>query len=300
MRFDLVDLALFLHIHEAGTITAGAARSHMTLASASERIRDMETALGVPLLLRERRGVRATEAGRTLAHHARLVLRQMACLRDELGEYGGGLKGHVRLQCNTATLSEFLPEALSRFLADHPRVSIDLEERASADIVAALRGGFCDIGLVSDAEDLHGLHSVVLRPDPLVLIVPRQHPLAAAREVRLADVADHDFVGLLENTALQTHLAQQARRLGKVLHYRIRLGHVDSICRMVGKGIGVAVVPRASARRHTRTAAIKAIKLHDTWAQRQLVLCVRQLDSLPPCARQLVEHLRLGAPAGEH
>ena len=86
MRSDLTDLRLFVNVHEAGTITGGATATHMTLASASERIRSMEESLGVPLLVRDRRGVRSTPAGRTLLHHARLVLRQMDLLQGELGD----------------------------------------------------------------------------------------------------------------------------------------------------------------------------------------------------------------------
>ena len=97
MRFDLTDLRLFLNVQETGSITAGAKRSHMTLASASERIRGMEDTLGVPLLLREHRGVEPTPAGRTLAHHARVVLAQMDRMRGELDHYGHGLKGHCLL-----------------------------------------------------------------------------------------------------------------------------------------------------------------------------------------------------------
>jgi len=88
MRFDLTDLRLFENIVEAGSITRGAAQTHMTLASASQRVLGMEADLGTPLLLRSRQGVQPTEAGRTLAHHARLVLQQMACLRGELGGKG--------------------------------------------------------------------------------------------------------------------------------------------------------------------------------------------------------------------
>lgn len=122
MRFDLTDLRLFLNVVEAGSLTGGAARSHMTLASASQRVRGMEDALGSPLLTRHAQGVRATEAGRTLLHHARVVLQQMERLRGELGEYGQGLKGHVRFMCGTSALTEHLPEVLSRFLAEHPRI----------------------------------------------------------------------------------------------------------------------------------------------------------------------------------
>ena len=106
MHFDLTDLRLFLHVQEAGTITGGAAASYMTLASASERIRGMEDSLGSPLLSRARRGVQLTPAGRTLAHHAQLVLRQIDQLQGELGDYGAGIKGHVRLLCNSSALAE--------------------------------------------------------------------------------------------------------------------------------------------------------------------------------------------------
>ena len=106
MHFDLIDLRLFLHVQEAGTITGGAAASHMTLASASERIRGMEDSLGSPLLSRAPRGVQLTPAGRTLAHHAQLVLRQIDQLQGEMGDYGAGIKGHVRLLCNSSALAE--------------------------------------------------------------------------------------------------------------------------------------------------------------------------------------------------
>src|SRR5881392_4184483 len=99
-------MRLFLHIVEAGSITAGAERAHLALASASERVRKMEETLGMPLLLRGRRGVQPTPVGQTLVHHSRLVLQQMDRMRGELGEYTHGLKGHIRLLCNTAALSE--------------------------------------------------------------------------------------------------------------------------------------------------------------------------------------------------
>ena len=65
-RFDLIDLRLFVHVAEAGSITHGAVRANMTLASASERIRAMEDALSAPLLERNRRGIQLTSAGTVL------------------------------------------------------------------------------------------------------------------------------------------------------------------------------------------------------------------------------------------
>ena len=121
MRFDLADLSLFRHVVEAGSITHGAGRAHLALAAASTRIRNMEDALGVALLTRGRQGVTPTQAGRTLLQHARTILRQAERLHEDLGAYGGGLAGQIRVLSNTNALTEFLPEALSSFLAAHPQ-----------------------------------------------------------------------------------------------------------------------------------------------------------------------------------
>lgn len=292
MRFDLTDLRLFLYTAEAGSITAGAERSHLTLASASARIRGMEDTLGVPLLTRNRRGVETTAAGRTLVHHARVVLQQMDRMRGELGEYARGLKGYVRLLSNTAAMTEFLPETLSAFLAAHPEVDIDLEELVSHEIVEAIAQGRADIGIVNDAVDLSGLETFPFRHDRLVLVTARDHPLAEHRELAFVDTLQEDFVGLTGDNALQAYLAGHAARAGHRLKYRVRLRSFDAVCRMVERNVGVGVIPEHAAIRLQRSMGIRRVRLTDAWATRLLRICVRRFDDLPVFARQLIEHLR--------
>src|SRR5581483_11253422 len=101
MRVDFTDLSLFRHVIEAGSITGGAERANLALAAASTRIRNLEEAIGTPLLVRGRHGVRPTPAGRTLLQHARTMLAQAERLREDLGAYAGGLVGQVRVLSNT-------------------------------------------------------------------------------------------------------------------------------------------------------------------------------------------------------
>ena len=292
MRFDLTDLRLFLHTAEAGSITAGAERAHLTLASASARIRGMEDTLGVPLLTRNRRGVETTAAGRTLVHHARVVLQQMDRMRGELSEYARGLKGYVRLLSNTAAMTEFLPETLSAFLAAHPEVDIDLEELVSHEIVEAIAQGRADIGIVNDAVDLSGLETFPFRHDRLVLVTARDHPLADRRELAFVETLQEDFVGLTGDNALQAYLAGHAARAGHRLKYRVRLRSFDAVCRMVERNVGVGVIPEHAAIRLQRSMGIRRVRLTDAWATRLLRICVRHFGDLPVFARQLIEHLR--------
>jgi DNA-binding transcriptional LysR family regulator len=296
VRFDLTDMQLFLHVIEAGSITAGAERAHIALASASARVRGMEALLGMPLLLRERRGVQPTPLGLSLAHHARLVLQQMERMRGELAEYTHGMKGQIRLLANTAAISEFLPEALARFMTAHPHVDIELEERLSHDIVRAVAEGLADVGIVADSVDLSGLETFAFRVDRLVVVAAAHdaEKIAAGslQSVGFSKLLDMDFIGLAGDSALQRYLALHAARAGKPLKVRVRLRSFDAICRMVENGVGISVIPETAARRCQQTMAIRCIALSDPWSLRNLTICMRRFDELPGHARKLIEQIR--------
>ena len=292
MRFDLSDLSLFRHVVEAGSITKGAERAHLALAAASTRIRNMEDTLGAPLLLRARQGVTPTPAGRTLLQHARAMLAQAERLREDLGAFAGGRAGQVRVLSNTNALTEFLPEALSAFLAAHPHVSVDLEERLSDEIVGLIAEGVGDIGIVAGTVDAGRLTTYPFRSDRFVLVVARDHDLAGREHIGFADVLDREFVGLDRSSAAQRFFAAKAERIGRPLKLRVQLRSFDAVCRLVECGVGIGIVPQTTARRAAKGMAIKAITLTDEWAVRDLAICVRDFDTLPHFARQLVEHLR--------
>jgi molybdate transport repressor ModE-like protein len=292
MRVDLVDLSLFRHVVEAGSITHGADRAHLALAAASTRIRNMEESLGAALLTRGRGGVTPTQAGRTLLQHARTMLAQAERLRADLGAYAGGAAGQVRVLSNTNALTEFLPETLSAFLAAHPHVSVDLEERLSDEIVGLIAEGVADIGIVAGTVDAGRLETFPFRSDRFVLVVAKDHPLARRARIGFSEVLDHDFVGLDRASALQRFLADKATRAGRPLRLRIQLRSFDGVCRLVEHNVGVGIVPETTARIATKTMAIRAVQLTDPWALRDLSICVRDYKALPPYARQLVDHMR--------
>jgi molybdate transport repressor ModE-like protein len=294
LRFDIPDLSLFRHVVEAGSITQGAARAHLALAAASTRIRNMEDAIGAPLLLRNRQGVTPTQAGRTLLQHARTILAQAERLREDLGAYSGGFFSQVRILSNTNALTEFLPDVLSPFLAAHPHVSVDLEERLSDEIVGLIGDGVGDIGIVAGTVDTSRLVTFPFRSDRFVLVVSRDHPLARREKAAFAEVLDYDFVGLDRASALQRFLADKASRIGRPLKLRVQLRSFDGVCRLVERNAGIGIVPETTMRWAARSMAIKAVDLTDTWALRDLTICVRDVAALPPFARQLVEHMRKG------
>ena len=294
MHFDLVDLSLFRHVVEAGSITRGALKANLALGAASTRIRHMEESLGASLLTRGRQGVSPTQAGRALLTHARAILQQTERLREDLGAFAGASAGQIRVLSNTNALAEFLPEALSAFLAAHPQVSVELEERLSDEIVGQIAEGVADIGIVAGTVDTGALTTFPFRKDRFVLAVARGHALAKRSEIAFADVLEQNFVGLDRSSAIQRFLSDKAARIGKPLRLRIQLRSFDAVCRMVESNVGIGIVPETTARRAAKTMAIATVALKDAWALRELTICVRDLKELPNYARQLVDYLRAG------
>src|SRR6201984_1961270 len=183
---------------------------------------------------RPRRSQPVPPCRRRRQHYPR---RRSELLREDLGAYAGGFAGHVRMLSNTNALTEFLPEALSSFLAAHPHVSIDLEERLSDEIVGLIAEGVADIGIVAGTVDAGALETYPFRRDRFVLVVARGHPLAKRAKIGFDELLGHDFVGLDRASALQRFLANKAVRIGRPLRLRVQLRSFDAACRL-GEGNG--------------------------------------------------------------
>jgi DNA-binding transcriptional LysR family regulator len=287
-HLDFVDLRLFTGIAETNSLTRGAERVHMSLPAASTRIKNLEESIGAKLLYRASNGVTLTPPGQVLLQYAVDVLRQMEHLCSELQEYAQGVKGHVRLFANTTAITEFIPGVLSRFLASHSNVNVDLRERLSPRIVRAVTDGSADIGIVAGNVRTEGLEVIPYREDRLILVCARSHPLGQKPEVMFEETLDYEQVCLPEASAIHSFIMEAAERAHRRLKQRIQVGNFDAMCRLVEANVGIGILPESAAQRQAKTSDIHLVQLGDKWALRDLKICVRSLDLLPSFARDLV------------
>ena len=296
MRFDLVDLQLFIAVADSRSITGGAMQVHLALASASARIKGLEQAFGTALLKRGRRGVELTGAGESLLDHARIIMHEVEAMRGDLSAFAGGARASVHMLANTSGLSEHLPKALAAFLREHSEINVDVEERESTDIAAAIANGAADLGFAAEHALPESFERFLFTEDRLVLVSARRSAFASRRQIDFQEAAGHDFVGLTNTTALNLHIAKHAAQLGMRFRFRARLRDFDAICQMVAADVGIAVVPEAAARRCAQSMPIAIVRIRDGWANRRLVICARNFRTLPRPAKQLVDYLRKAAP----
>ena len=288
MHFDLVDLRLMVRVAEANSLTRGAEAVYMSVPTASTRIKNIEDSIGIKLFYRTSQGVTLTPPGQAFVHHARLVLGQLEHLSGDLQEYAKGIKGHLRVFANTTALGEFLPPVLRAYLLAHPDVNIDLRERLSDDVVRSVSDGQTDIGIVAGTVRTENLEVIPYRRDRLVLVVPRDHPMATLPSVAFIDTLKLEHIGLHESSAIHAFLRQICSGLHRTIRLRIQVGNFETACRMIEATVGVGVLPESAARRHAQTMAIQIVPLLDIWSLRAMRICVRSMESLPAFARDLV------------
>jgi DNA-binding transcriptional LysR family regulator len=251
----------------------------------------MEAALGVRIFERSSRGVEPTTAGRMLVQRGRELLAGADQLASDLREWSQGIAGHVRMFVNASALLEALPRRLQEFTQAHPRIRVDVEERMSPEIPAALIEGRADVGVVDVVTPSHGLAFFPFFRDRLALLVASSHPLASEGEVRLAQLLDENFIVLAGSNAVSNRLFNAAQLLGETVKVRQRMRSFDACCRMVAAGLGVAVLPREAVAPQLAHLPLRAVRLADDWAERKHYLAVRTADA-PAAARTLVDALR--------
>ena len=291
MRYELTDLRLFQAIAEAQSLSGGASATHITASAASYRLKNLEQAMGTPLFVRNARGMELTPAGDTLLTHVRELLLGIERMHGEVGRFASGLKGHIRLLANSSSLNGFIIPSVTRFLAANPDVNIDLEERASQTILAAVAAHEVDVGVLAGEFDTVGVRAVRYAVDELVLAVAIDHPLARRQSMRFGAALACDFVCMSRTSSNFLFLRDMAHREGKSPNVRLHAHGFDAVLTLAQAGVGIALVPRSVAAQAIRDGRVAAVALDEPWAVRELSLITRGDGRLPAFTAAFVQFL---------
>jgi DNA-binding transcriptional LysR family regulator len=201
--FDVKQLRVLQAVGEHGSFSAAADALSYTQPAISQQIAALEKRAGTTLVDRGSRGVRLTDAGRTLVAHADVVIARLAAAEAELEAIAGIRGGRVRLSSFPTAGASILPPAVAEFTRRHPDVELNFMEREPEDASASLRAAELEIAIVFEYSEMkqpefdrlyEGIELHHLVDDPMYLALPRNHPLAAKPRVRLSDVADETWV----------------------------------------------------------------------------------------------------------
>lgn len=291
-RLDIYSIRLFVAMAEAGSIARAAEREHIAASALSRRIADLEHALGVPLVVRSARGIELTHAGRGVYEHGRRIEQDLRHLVQEVWSTSGAVVGTVRLFANASAIVGFLPERLRTFTEAHPAVDIALQEHRSWEVVRACLDDRADVGVAVGMDTPNGLESWHFASDPLLVVLPLDHPLARQDRISFEEVASAGLVGIQSGGALDQLIAERAQMAKLPLKINVSVNSFDAACRMVEAGLGAAILPTSSAAAYAGTGRFMRRDLAEPWAQRELRLYALRKSPRLRAVDALIETLR--------
>jgi DNA-binding transcriptional LysR family regulator len=208
-------------------------------------VHELETELGVTLLLRSSRSTRLTEAGQAVLDHARLLLDGAQRLREAADAAARHERGEVTVGFIASTVPSFLTPLLQHLAAAHPEVEVRVTQLLVGDLLAALRDGRIDVAI---ARDPHGGDDVVVTPlvvEPMVLAVPRRHRWARRRRLTHEELRGEPLI-LLEPRLWSARLRAGMARPGAPAVARHAPSHASAVA-LVAAGVGVYPLPASVA-----------------------------------------------------
>jgi LysR family transcriptional activator of glutamate synthase operon len=289
---ELRQLRYLVALADERHFTRAAAREHIAQPALSQQIRRLEQEVGLALVERTTRRVALTDAGELLVARARRIFNELGAAQAELQALTGVETGHVTVGALHTMGPIDVSLALALFHERHPGVELTVREQSSEELAEMLRVDELDLAFLSVTErvESHGLGLHRLVSEELVLVVSRTHRLAGRRRVRMAELAGEKFITYREGSRLRELLTSAGREAGFEPHVTLESNESERIRRLVGRGLGVAILPRSDAERPGAELAVAA--LVEPALTRDITLAWREGRRHAPAAAEFLELAR--------
>jgi DNA-binding transcriptional LysR family regulator len=264
--FQLSQLRCFIEVATELHFGRAAERLNMTQPPLSRQIRQLEHELGVPLLERTKRSVRLTASGQAFLPEARDILQRCVTAASKARFALQGEAGRVVLGYSAGANHEYLPQIVAAAQKQLPQVELELREMVSDDQLEALRAERIDLGLIRLPADLRGLKMTCVVSEPMVLVMPRSHPLSRRRRIlQLTDLHEEPFVMYQPGDGRYFHEMLQTlfHVMGVTPKFVQYVRHTHSMIGLVNAGIGLAIVPVSTALLRPENLVVRDIQLPD-------------------------------------
>ncbi|KVH54393.1 LysR family transcriptional regulator [Burkholderia cepacia] len=288
MKIDTLGVQAFVAIADGGTFRQAADTLHVTQTAITQRLRKLETFLGVALVERTTRRTTLTEIGRRFLPQARRLLNELSDALTEIRETGLSQRGDVTIACVPTVGVQYLPRILRAFSAHRPHDRVKILDHASASVLQAVLHREAEFGIGIAGDQHPELVNVPLTSDPYVLVCRDDHPLAKRRRIRWAALQPHPLIFAGEVSGNRGLLDGALKTSGVSLHSFYEVQRSSTALGLVAEGLGAAVVPKLAIQKNAYPM-IRTIELVEPAVSRTLVLVTRRSAQLSPAARALYD-----------
>ncbi|WP_225731740.1 MULTISPECIES: LysR family transcriptional regulator [unclassified Nocardia] len=246
--FDSRHVRVFDEVVRTGSFAAAARSLGYTQPAISQQMKALEKAVGTALFVRVGRGLRLTDAGEILAGHATGILSAISAAQQQVTAITRLRSGRIRVCAFPSASATLIPSAVKELKSVDSGVHIELLESEPPDSVEALRRGDCDIalgftyGAEAETPRAPDLFTIDLLDDPLIVLLPRAHPLAGNPAVELAQLADERWIAGC--VRCRSHFVKSCATAGFEPNIDLTTDDNLAVQSLVAAGLGLAVMPK--------------------------------------------------------
>ncbi|CAN5771198.1 LysR family transcriptional regulator [soil metagenome] len=271
----------FLAVAREGGVSRAADTLGITQPALTARLHALEEELGQRLLVRSGRGVRLTDAGRAFLPYAEQAFEALARGMTEVSEIAHGAAGELVLAVAPAVSTYVLPHVLVPFAQRYPRARLIVRTGHSEEIIEMVVRGAVHAGL---GRLVH--HSLVdSRPvfdEELVLVSRPDHPIAGRGAVQRSALGEAPLILFDRSSSYYELTTTLVREAGVRPRGMIELDNIEAAKRMVGAGLGLALLPRTSVFEELESGALVALAIEGGSVGRRHIVIARRRDAGPP------------------
>jgi LysR family hca operon transcriptional activator len=242
---ELRHLRYFVAVAEAGSLTVAAERIlHTSQPSLSRQIRDLEEEVGAQLLTRTARGIELTPPGRAFLDHARVVLSQVAAAAEAARRVAQPGKPCFVMGFLTGHELTWMPEALQILRDELPNIDVMISSQYSPQLAHALLNGKVDAAFLRREQGVPELEFRLLVKEPLVVVLPSDHRLAALKAVSPQDLVGETFVTVSDTApVLRVVIDDYLKRSGTNITPDHEADHLAMGMSLIASTRGVGLLP---------------------------------------------------------
>ncbi|RYF25419.1 MAG: LysR family transcriptional regulator [Comamonadaceae bacterium] len=283
MNITLRQLQVFQSVAATRNFSRTGEQIGLTQPAVSRCIGELEAQLGLKLLDRTTRDVDLTEPGRSLAARLTRVLEDLDSALLDVRGMATDPRGRVRVASSPTLSANLMPACISRCLKVLPAVQLTLLDRHQSAVLASVRSGEVDFGVVIDPGDRDLLECETILTDPFCLACPPHHPLARKRRVRWSDLNGESLVLLDHDSGSRRLIDRALADHGVQCTVAQEVGHTTTIFRMLDAGLGISVIPTLALP--PEGVPRLAVRPLTPRTDREIVLVRRRNRALAPVAQ---------------
>ena len=285
---DIASLRAFVAVAEQQSFSRAAEELYLTQPAVSKRVSQLEQDLEVSLFDRIGRKVALTPAGSALLPRARRLLNDAREIRRALSDLSGEVRGRLTMGTSHHIGLHRLPGPLKRFTHDNPDVELDIRFMDSEAACHAVEIGDLELAIVTlPPQPLPHLKTELIWDDPLVVMVSKEHPLAARARVDLATLLPYPAVLPSSHTYTRGILEQAVREVGLTLNISMETNYLETLRMLVEAGLGWSLLPATQLTEQLVSVPIRGLHL-----SRQLGAVTHEKRSLSNAARAMIASCR--------